>query len=551
MSTVVAQQTVVLIGLESVGKSQLAASLSGQASYGENFRGSTIFCEEYQWQDFLLIDTPGITRNTDTQTTELALAQLNEHDSVILVVQATHLDDDLAVLLPLVQGKQGCVLVTYWDKIDQHDRAQRALQQISEQLQCSVIPVDTRAVTEQQKQQITTALQAATRFSNEPVTIRAGWRIEPRPGLLEQRWLGPLLALGLLFLPAYLTVSYANQFAGWCDPIVTAWCQPLVDWLKAVCSPLLAGLLVSDYGLVTMGPKLFVWAVPTILLYAILLALYKQSGLADRINTALHPLVRPIGLNGRDILRVVMGFGCNVPAVINTRSCSRCTRGTTVSAIAFGSACSYQLPATLAIFAAGGYANWAWAYLGYLLITTLIYTRLVAPADARSSLNQLMIESRTFIVWPGISSIWREARSTLIQFLFQALPIFMGITAVASLLQYWQILPWLSQLLAPVMAIFNLPGETALTMVVASIRKDGILMLMNPTSGELITPLTGLQTLVAVYLAGVLLPCLVTAWTIAREMSWGFAMRLVARQAFAASLFAIILAWGGVLFVSN
>ncbi len=100
-----------------------------------------------------------------------------------------------------------------------------------------------------------------------------------------------------------------------------------MDWLKAVCSPLLAGLLVSDYGLVTMGPKLFVWAVPTILLYAILLALYKQSGLADRINTALHPIVRPIGLNGRDILRVVMGFGCNVPAVINTRTCSRCTRG--------------------------------------------------------------------------------------------------------------------------------------------------------------------------------------------------------------------------------
>ncbi len=83
-----------------MAKSQLAASLSGQASYGENFRGSTIFCEEYQWQDFLLIDNSRITRNTDTQTTALALAQLNEHESVILVVQATHLDDDIAMLLP-------------------------------------------------------------------------------------------------------------------------------------------------------------------------------------------------------------------------------------------------------------------------------------------------------------------------------------------------------------------------------------------------------------------------------------------------------------------
>ncbi len=88
-----------------------------------------------------------------------------------------------------MQGKQGCVLVTYWDKIDQHDRAQRALQQISEQLQCSVIPVDARAVTEQQQQQITTALQAATRFLTNSYDT-CGWRIEPRPGLLEQRWLG-------------------------------------------------------------------------------------------------------------------------------------------------------------------------------------------------------------------------------------------------------------------------------------------------------------------------------------------------------------------------
>jgi ferrous iron transport protein B len=50
-----------------------------------------------------------------------------------------------------------------------------------------------------------------------------------------------------------------------------------------------------------------------------------------------------------------------------------------------------------------------------------------------------------------------------------------------------------------------------------------------------------------VYLAGVLLPCLVTALTIGREMSWRFAGRLVARQALAAAVFAALLAWGGVL----
>jgi Fe2+ transport system protein B len=44
--------------------------------------------------------------------------------------------------------------------------------------------------------------------------------------------------------------------------------------------------------------------------------------------------------------------GCNVPAVISTRGCSSCSRGTCISAIAFGSACSYQFGATLGVFSA-------------------------------------------------------------------------------------------------------------------------------------------------------------------------------------------------------
>ncbi|MYD69210.1 MAG: ferrous iron transporter B, partial [Acidobacteria bacterium] len=51
--------------------------------------------------------------------------------------------------------------------------------------------------------------------------------------------------------------------------------------------------------------------------------------------------------------------------------------------------------------------------------------------------------------------------------------------------------------------------------------------------------------LTAVYLAGVLLPCLVTCLTIAREQGRAFALRLVGRQAVAAAGFSALLAWGG------
>jgi len=57
-----------------------------------------------------------------------------------------------------------------------------------------------------------------------------------------------------------------------------------------------------------------------------------------------------------------------------------------------------------------------------------------------------------------------------------------------------------------------------------------------------------MQILTGVYLAGVALPCLVTALTIKREMGWQFAAQLVSKQLLAAIVFALALAFVGKLF---
>lgn len=292
-----------------------------------------------------------------------------------------------------------------------------------------------------------------------------------------------------------------------------------------------------------MAPLLLLWAAPTVLLFALLLGVYKASGLLERLTVAVHPLVRPFGLSGRDLVRVLMGFGCNVPAIISTRACSACTRCTTMSAIAFGSACSYQLGATLAVFAAAGRPGLLVPYLLFLSLSTLVYIRLVAPIAARSPFNPLVLE-RGFLEPPRVGAVWREARETLASFLKQALPVFLLIAAAASLLDWAGLVPFLSGVLAPGMALFDLPAEAALPVLLASIRKDGILLF---TEGGLAGALTPLQLLTGVYLAGVLLPCLVTALTIARESSLRLAALLTARQALAAVLFAAALAHVGKL----
>ncbi len=96
------------------------------------------------------------------------------------------------------------------------------------------------------------------------------------------------------------------------------------------------------------------------------------------------------------------------------------------------------------------------------------------------------------------------------------------------------------------MALFRLPAESALAVVLASIRKDGILLLANQKL--VVTGLKPVQVLTAVYLSGVLLPCLVTALTIGREMGRSFAVKLMLRQAVWAAGFQLGDRLGGLLF---
>ena len=162
------------------------------------------------------------------------------------------------------------------------------------------------------------------------------------------------LSLLLLFAPACYAVIQANAFADALYGSVSKTCEPLLAWLHLLPAPL-AATLGGDYGVFAMLPFLLLYALPTIITFTVLIEIYKTTGLIDRLSSALYPWLRPFGLAGRDLVRVVMGFGCNVPAVVATRSCSSCSRGTCISAISFGSACSYQLPATLAVFAASGF----------------------------------------------------------------------------------------------------------------------------------------------------------------------------------------------------
>lgn len=538
---------IMLVGMESSGKTTLVRSLAGGTGESARFRGTTLACETYQKDGLAFIDSPGILRSLDSETTRAALETLKEEENVILVLHAQHLDHQLTELLPLLEGKKGLVALTHWDRVQNHPDSEAALTALNDGLKVPVIPLDSRKPSDSAKQALMQAIGQPEAFPTKcpPIPALHG---PVSKDVFSIPVLGPILALALLFAPAWFAVTGANAFADALYAPLYGLLDPLLNWFDAQ-HPWLNAMLAGDYGVVAMFPFLLLYALPTVLVFALFLSLLKTSGLVDRLTVALEGLLRPFGLSGRDLVRVVMGFGCNVPAVINTRACAGCSRSATVHAISFGSACSYQLPATLAVFAAAGLSGLAPVFMLLLGLTTLLYVRFTTPKEFRDRLNRLQLPPGDPVQLPSLRSVWLEAWQTLRQFLQLALPVFVVICFVAALMQITGFLDLLSKAAQPLMALFNLPGEAASAVILGSIRKDGLAIALLDSDWEALkVPLqTPIQVLTAVYLSGVLLPCLVTLWTIAREYNLKYALRLSLRQAAGAAGFSLLIAWVGSL----
>lgn len=328
---------------------------------------------------------------------------------------------------------------------------------------------------------------------------------------------------------------------------LSAWLQPLVD--DKIITPLterfadtpvlVQQVLIGSYGVISLGWYSFVWAFPVVLLMGLSVAVGEETGLKDRICAALDPLMQRVGLTGQDLIPVLSGFGCNVVAVLQSRACSACTRRSCISMIAFGSACSYQIGATLSLFNVAGYPQLFIPYIALLFLTAAIHTRIWNGVQPRES--QAAITERAFLQLPTFAAVSWRMLASLQQFLIQAMPIFLITCFCAALLQWVGLLRGLSEAVKPLMSLFNLPSEAAPGLILSLLRKDGLLVL-NHDNGTLLRALSPCQLFLLTWLASTFSACLVTLWTITKEIGLAFALQIAGRQALSSILVASIIA---------
>ena len=550
LNSAIQMPAVVLVGLESVGKSALFRALTGQATGDElNFRGSTIDVRTAPLREHgaHVVDTPGIRAADDSDTTRLALDQIEQADTVLLVARGTHARQEVETLLsqlgPQLSQHKAALALTFADR--SHSQLPAAVQSYTDSLGIPVALVNARQMAESERDTLLQAVATAVPFSSPPkpmISLPDIPIIQPQTTLYERPGWGAPLSLLTLFLLFAVPVYLAYILADSLQPIIdTVLIEPLVNWFAplATAVPLLYELLVGDYGVITLGWYSFLWAFPVVLFIGMSVAVTEEMGLKDRITASLDPWLRRIGLNGRDLVPVLTGYGCNVVALHQSRACSRCTREACASLIGYGSACSYQIGATLSIFAVAGYPTLFVPYLLLLFGVGAIHTRIwYKPLPFQTAVS---LADRSFLQRPSGQAILWRVRAVLKQFLWQAMPIFLLMCAAGAILAYSGVLDWLAVGLSPLLGLIDLPGAVAPGVIFAIVRKDGLLIL-NQGEGALLASLSVGQLFVLVYLASTLTACLVTLWTARNELGGKVASKIAGRQALTSLVSTFLLA---------
>jgi ferrous iron transport protein B len=210
-----------------------------------------------------------------------------------------------------------------------------------------------------------------------------------------------------------------------------------------------------------------------------------------------------------------------------------------VSMVAFGSACSYQIGASLSVFNAYGKPWWFAPYVAALFIVGAIHTRVwIGRLSGQRTLT--VLSERAFLQRPSALAIWWRVRASARQFVCQAMPIFLAICVMGAVLAHVGVTAWLSAMMTPALTAIGLPAWVAPAVVFSIIRKDGLLV-VNQGDGTLIRSLTDGQLFLLVFLTSTLTTCMVTAWTIRQELGMSEAVKMAGRQAVTAVLATLLL----------
>ncbi len=258
-----------------------------------------------------------------------------------------------------------------------------------------------------------------------------------------------------------------------------------------------------------------------------LMSALEDLGYLARAGFLLDAFMHRIGLHGKSISPFILGFGCNVPAIVSTRILeSQRDRVLTSLLIPF-IPCSARTTIVLALVAFYLGPFWAMGfYAGNILVVALIGW--VVSRFMKEPSPGLILEIPSLKA-PRLSSIVRKTWMQVYSFIKFAWPLLIGGSLVLSLLSYFRADRWINDVLAPlVVKGLGLPHELGVTLVFGFLRKELSLIMMLQALGvdyhSLMTVISREQIIIFTVFISFFIPCLSTFVILWKEIGkkWAF-----------------------------
>jgi ferrous iron transport protein B len=258
-----------------------------------------------------------------------------------------------------------------------------------------------------------------------------------------------------------------------------------------------------------------------------LMSALEDLGYLARAGFLLDAFMHRIGLHGKSISPFILGFGCNVPAIVSTRILeSQRDRILTSILIPF-IPCSARTTIVLALVAF--YLGPLWA-MGFYVANILVIAVLgwVISRFIKEPSPGLILEIPSLKA-PRLVSILRKTWLQVYSFVKFAWPLLIGGSLVLSLLSYFRADRWINDILAPlVVKGLGLPHELGVTLVFGFLRKELSLIMMLQALGvdyqNLMTVISREQIIVFTVFISFFIPCLSTFVILWKEIGkkWAF-----------------------------
>ena len=262
--------------------------------------------------------------------------------------------------------------------------------------------------------------------------------------------------------------------------------------------------------------------IPYIMVFYIILGILEDSGYLTRAVVLLDRTMHHFGLHGGSFIPIIVGLGCNVPAIMAVRTVqSRREKVILSSMIVMAVPCSAQM--AIIMGATGSYSGIVYAFgILVMLVCLAVVTGVLMNRFMKYEPSNLAMELPDLQV-PSAKNVLFKTWYRIKDFFYIAFPLLVVGSIVVEVLLQYELLDVIVDPLSPVIVgMLGLPAVCSIAFIVGILRKEMALGMLQILAGGVALEafMTPDQFVVFGVVMAVYMPCVATLITMWREIGW-------------------------------